>query len=342
MARRFNRLVGASLAGALTLAAQAVAPRGWAEELTPTGQALTPMAAPGSIFQPLNPDLPSDPAFTAGQAAAVALSPDGRTLLILTSGFNRIFGPDGKFIPERSNEYVFVWDVSGASPVKSQVIAIPNAFQGLGWTPAGDRFFVSGGVDDNVLEFIHGANGFAAGRTFALGHKSGLGLLAQPESAGLAVSPDGRRLLVANLQNDSLTLIDLVSGAMTEQDLRPGVIDPSHRGEPGGTFPRAVVWSSDARAYVASERDREIIRLEVTTAGLKVGARIRTGGQPVALIRGAGDRLFAALDNTDGVAVIDTASDRIIETIPTAGLRAWGKALGGAGSNALALDPAPP
>jgi DNA-binding beta-propeller fold protein YncE len=339
MARGSNGLVGVGLAGLLALAAPILAPPAWAAELTPTGQALTPTAAPGSIFQPLNPDLPGDPAFTAGQAAAVALSPDGRTLLILTSGFNRIFGPDGKFIPERSNEYVFVWDVSGVSPVKRQVIAIPNAFQGLGWTPAGERFFVSGGVDDNVLEFTRGANGFAAGRTFALGHKSGLGLLAQPESAGLAVSPDGRRLLVANIQNDSVTLIDLASGAMIEQDLRPGVIDTAHRGEPGGTFPRAVVWSSDARAYVASERDREIIPLDVTPAGLKVRARIRAGGQPVALIRGAGERLFAALDNTDGVAVIDTASDRIIETIPTAGLKAWGAALGGAGSNALALAP---
>src|SRR5579859_5094536 len=339
MARRFNRLVGASLAGALTLAAQAVAPRGWAEELTPTGQALTPMAAPGAIFQALNPELPGDPSFTAGQAAAVALSPDGRTLLILTSGFNRIFGPDGKIIPERSNEYVFVWDVSGATPAKRQVIAVPNAFQGLGWTPSGDRFFVAGGVNDNVLEFVRGPAGFTAGRSFALGHKTGLGFLAQPESAGLAVSPDGRRLLVANIQNDSVTLIDLASGAMTEQDLRPGVIDPGRRGEPGGAFPRAVVWTTDARAYVASERDREIIALDVAPARLKVVARIRTGGQPVALIRGAGDRMFAALDNTDGVAVIDTAVDRIVETIPTAGLEAWRKSLGGAGSNALALSP---
>ncbi len=232
MARRFHGRVVGALASVLALAAPA-----WAEELTPTGQALTPAAAPGAIFQPLNPDLPDDPAFTAGQAAAVALSPDGRTLLILTSGFNRTFGPNGEIIPGRSNEYVFVWDVSGASPVKRQVIAIANAFQGLAWSPTGDRFFVSGGVTDNVMEFLRGPSGFAGARTFALGHKAGLGLLAQPESAGLAVSPDGRRLLVANIQNDSVSLIDLASGAVIEQDLRPGVVDASRRGEPGGTFP---------------------------------------------------------------------------------------------------------
>jgi DNA-binding beta-propeller fold protein YncE len=311
----------------------------FAEELTPTGQVLTPSAAPGSLFQPLNPDLPDDPAFTAGQAAAVALSPDGHTLLILTSGFNRTFGPDGQVIRDRSNEYVFVWDVSGASPVKRQVIQVPNAFLGVAWAPAGDRFFVSGGVSDTVMEFMSGTTGFTAGRTFALGHKTGLGLLAPPGSAGLAVSPDGRRLLVANVQNDSVSLIDLDQGAVTEQDLRPGAIDPARQGEPGGTFPRAVAWTSDSRAYVASERDREIIALQVAPGTIRVGARIRTGGQPVALIKGSGARLLAALDNTDGVAVIDTASDAVIETIPTAGLRVGDKAFGGAGSNALALSP---
>ena len=74
------------LAVVVALLGLAQAARG--QDIAPTGQILTPTAAPGALFQPLNPDLPSNPAFTAGQASAVALSPDGRTLLILTSGFN--------------------------------------------------------------------------------------------------------------------------------------------------------------------------------------------------------------------------------------------------------------
>jgi DNA-binding beta-propeller fold protein YncE len=315
-----------------------------AEEFTPTDQALTPAAAPGAIFQPLNPDLPGNPGYTAGQAAAVALSPDGKTLLILTSGFNRVFGPDGKFIPEQSDEYVFVWDVSGPAPEKRQVIPVANAFQGVAWAPAGDRFFVSGGVDDKVLEFVvgagAGASAYQPGRVFPLGHKMGLGLAVRPEVAGLAVSPNGRRVLVANVQNDSVSLIDLTTGTVTEQDLRPGVLNPAHVGEIGGTFPRAVAWISNTRAFVASERDREIIALDVSAAGVRVGARVKTVGQPVALLKGAPGRLFAALDNSDSVLVIDTTLGRVLETIPTAGPPAWPrKGLGGAGSNALALSP---
>ena len=339
MRRPFERRFGLAVAAAIALSTGTAA-GARAAELTPTGQALTPTAAPGAIFQALNPGLAGDPAFTAGQAAAVALSPDGKTLLILTSGFNRAFGSDGKMIPERSNEYVFVWDVSGAMPVQRQVLPMANAFQGLAWAPAGDRFFASGGSDDTVHEFVRGAAGFGAGRAFPLGHKAGLGLIARPEVAGLAISPDGRRLLATNIQNDSVSLIDLVSGAVSEQDLRPGVIDPTRVGQTGGTYPRAVAWVSNDRAYVASERDREIIALKVDSGALSVVARIKTDGQPVALLRGTGNRLYAAADNTDSVVVIDTRANRILETIPTAGPAAWPhKGLGGAGSNALALSP---
>ena len=87
------------------------------------------------------------------------------------------------------------------------------------------------------------------------------------------------------------------------------MIDPAQGGTPGGSFPRAVVWTSPTRAYVASERDREIIALDVAAGGDQGGRRAcRTGGQPVALVGDRGPRLYAALDNTDRVAVIDTAA----------------------------------
>ena len=139
---------------------------------TATGQSITPTAAKGSVFQPLNPDLPTLPGFLAGQASAMAMSPDGRTLLILTSGFNRNLGADGKPVASLSNEYVFVYDVSGSAPVKRQVLSVPDTFLGIAWAPAGGRFYVSGGVDDDVLEYAgDGAGAYALKRSFALGHK---------------------------------------------------------------------------------------------------------------------------------------------------------------------------
>ena len=61
-----------------------------------------------------------------------------------------------------------------------------------------------------------------------LGHKAGLGADVQPQAAGVAVNPDGRRVLVANYYNDSVSLVDLAARkVVAEQDLRPGKIDRS-------------------------------------------------------------------------------------------------------------------
>src|SRR5690242_17832820 len=72
----------------------------------PTGQFVTPLAAPGADFTRLNPHLKDFPRYTAGQAITEALSPDGRTLLILTSGFNLLYTAAGKKSQPDSNEYV--------------------------------------------------------------------------------------------------------------------------------------------------------------------------------------------------------------------------------------------
>src|SRR5579871_3883627 len=82
----------------------------------PNGEFITPLAAPGARFEQMNPHLKNFPDYTVGQAMSEVLSPDGKTLLILTSGYNVLNKPDGDQDPSASNEYVFVYDVSGAAP----------------------------------------------------------------------------------------------------------------------------------------------------------------------------------------------------------------------------------
>jgi YVTN family beta-propeller protein len=313
--------------------------------LSPTGVAVTPEAAPGAIFQSLNPDIKELPDFKAGQAAAMALSPDGKTLAILTSGFNRNRDAAGKVILAGASEYVFLYDVSGAAPVKIQVLRIPNSFQGIGWSVDGKRLFVSGGVNDNLTVFSRKEGGFAQTATISLNHKAGLGLKVQPEAAGLAVSPGGGRVLVTNLQNDSVSLIDTASLTVVDElDLRPGAHSPAAHGKSGGTFPRAAVFASERKAYVASQRDREVVVVRLGPKG-KMGLmkRVRVPGQPDALVMNrARTRAYVALDNTDRVAVLDVASDRVIESFSTqapAAILSNPLKLGGAGANALSLSP---
>src|SRR5262249_50200941 len=68
-------------------------------ELLPTGKSITPTAAPGSTYQQLTTELRQDGNADANGAYTSALSPDGRTLLVLTNGYNTNFmTPDGKKI----------------------------------------------------------------------------------------------------------------------------------------------------------------------------------------------------------------------------------------------------
>ena len=84
----------------------------------PTGQLISPTAAFGAIFERLNPHLADFPEHAAANAVTTALSPDRRTLLVLTSGYNLVKDATGKTVPAASSEYVFVWDVSVSAPIE--------------------------------------------------------------------------------------------------------------------------------------------------------------------------------------------------------------------------------
>jgi DNA-binding beta-propeller fold protein YncE len=341
----FALALALSLSGAIAYAAEPIE-----GERLPTGQRITPLAAPGARFESLDPELPDFPDFRAGGAVALGLAPDGRTLLALTSGYNRNFAADGRLAREASSQYVFVYDIGNGSPVKRQVLPLPNTFEGIVWDPAETGFHVSGGVGDDVHAFHVGEKGFLEDwAPIPLGHAQGAGPLTKPMAAGLAVSPLENFLLVANYQNDSVSLVDLnARQVVVELDLRPGKLDAKQSGVPGGEFPVAVAWPLREKAYVASQRDRELVVLHVTpdlpgTAGLAVTARVPLRGQPVALlVSRKGDRLFVAEDNSDTVAIVDTASDQLVAEFPVAAppaMLASMRGLKGANPNGLALSP---
>ena len=318
-----------------------------APEVLPTGMSITPLLPRGVVFHDLNPGLPSLPEFKAGMAVTLALSPNGRILLALTSGFNQNLDANGNVDPETSNEYVFVYDVSGGKPVQAQVLQIhTNAFDGLAWRPDGKEFYVSGGPDDLVHVFADRNGKWGESSTIPLNHNGvGLGLYGiLPVVAGLDVTRDGKHLLAANYENDSVSAIDLTTHTVeNELDLRPGVIDPTNKGRPGGTYPYWIAIKGNDRAYVSSQRDREIDVLDLSALPvLRVIDRINLPGQPNKMILNRnGSRLFVTQDNTDTVAEIDTSTNKIVAEIDTIAPpevfenRARYK---GAGPNSLALS----
>ncbi len=289
--------------------------------LLPTGQTITPTAAPGSTFQPLKPGLSDFPDYAVGQAMSEALSPDRKTLLILTSGYNLVKNTASKVIPADSTEWVFVYDLGSATPVQKQVLPVPNSFAGIAFAPDGQHFYVSGGKDDNVHIFALGGGQWAeSGQPIKLGHSlgNGLGKSQAPVAAGLTVSADGKRLVVANLENDSISVLDPVAGTVSaELDLRPGK-NGAAPGTPGGTYPYWVAIAGNDTAYVSSQRDREVEVVDLSGATPKLKTRIPVPGNPnKMLLNAAQTRLYVAADNADAVSVIDTAGNALLRTLPT-------------------------
>ena len=122
------------------------------------GQSITPLATPGSSFQFLDTGMVvTDPIDTqvapvewlAGYGASSVVSPDGNTLLVLTSGYNRVFQVAFPFFdPQYSNEYVFIYNIQSGTPVFEQAVPIQNAYHGIAWDPSSTAFYVSGGMGD--------------------------------------------------------------------------------------------------------------------------------------------------------------------------------------------------
>jgi len=307
---------------------------------TPPGLFITPTALPHAVQQLLNPGLANYPNFVAGQAVKAVVSPDGNTLAILTAGQNSLYFPNvgepstnpniGKVDASASTQFLFLHDISGAnktSPVLKQVIQQLNAHVGLVWAPNSQKLYAAGGCDDVVYVYSSGSS-FVLSSKIALGHapmgcanQSGLGVGVGSNVSGLAISADGGTLVVANNYNDSISVIDTASGKVRyEYDLRPFSTSKAPAGTKGGTFPLAVVLDGPV-AYVGADRDREVIAVDVSspTAGSLV-ARIQLDGNPNGMTLSAdGSTLFVAQDNQDQVAVINTATNKIVHKIDTRG-----------------------
>jgi len=319
---------------------------------TPTGFSITPTAAPGSVFAQMNPGLPGLPDYLAGQPMTTAVSPDGKTLLVLTSGYNLLNGPNGANLSAAGNEYVFVYDISANRLNQLGVVPLPGAYAGLAWNPKGTEFYASGGPRDLVSVITLGPAGPALAGTVPMGHKAGLltlgpGLgLGQPSIvAGVAANARGDRLLVVNQENDSVSLVDLnARKAIAELDLRPGVSNPSMTGTPGGEFPFWTVIKGNDKAYVSSLRDREVVVLSLAGDKPAVTGRIQVQGNPNKMILNqAQSLLLVAEDNADAVAVIDTGADAVVGSIattaPSSPVEAYTLFQKGSNPNSLVLSP---
>jgi YVTN family beta-propeller protein len=347
--------------------------------ILPTGQVITPLAAPGSTIQVLSTGLRADGNADAAEAVNTALSPDRHTLLVLTSGWNRDNHlTDGTSITfptldpitgtavgsTTHSEWVFVFSInSDGSVTKQQQINIPSTYSGLAWAPDGTRFYVSGGQDDRIYIYKFDGAQFVPDTPFILlGHNSnpdapfpnydgsilkgtkaaqtvtfgGTSLIVGGAvAAGFGLSRDGKTLVAANFENDSISIVDTATRTVTKE---------IRFFTPGGTvaqgeFPYDVAVLSNAdgsarTAFVTSQRDDEVMVVDLASGSF---VSIPVGDQPNRMALSKNQRtLYVVNGNEDTVSVIDTSSEKVRETIS---LSRPGDKYKGSNPNSAALSP---
>jgi DNA-binding beta-propeller fold protein YncE len=314
-----------------------------------TGQQITPEAPRGARFTYLNPGLVNYPGHVVGQGVTGIISPNGKTLLVLTSGDYGIYTSTGTQDTAASTDWVFVFNVTNPVPVQTQAIQVKNTYNGIVWDPSGSAFYVAGGRDDSVHVYTPTAGVWAeaAGSPIALGHTSQAGGTS-PEAAGIAISQDGTKLVVTNYENDSISVLTQASGVWSktsDYDLRPGIVNPAQSGTPGGAYPFWVTIASNNTAYVSCMRDREIDVVNIASAAApSLTTRIKLTGQPLkSTLNAAQTTLYVAEDQADSLAVISTATNTLTEEVgvaaPAGVIPAAYASLSGNNTNSVTLSP---
>jgi YVTN family beta-propeller protein len=342
--------------------------------LLPTGQFITPTATPGSTIQVLATGLRADGNADASEAVNTALSPDGKTLLVLTSGWNKgndepngtqitfpVLDPiTGASVGTTTNdEWVFVFRVGrDGAATKIQQINIPDTYSGLTWAADGARFYISGGDDDRVYGYkVTGGQYVPDAPFILLGHNSDQtsstphydgsllkgtraataapALVRGAVVAGIDVSRDGKTLVAANFENDSLSIVDTKTRAVLREVhfFNPG--DTAAQGEFPYDAKILCNEKGEARtAYVTSQRDDQVMVVDIKTGEF---SSIRVGSQPNRMSLSRDQRkLYVVNANSDTISVIDTEVQQVIRTLH---LSRRGERFKGLNANSAALSP---
>lgn len=217
---------------------------------------------------------------------AMMLSPDGREVLVLLNGYRE----QGVQVVDRASGRI------------EQNLIQPAAFLGMAFSPDGTTLYASGGNQDVVYRYSWRDGRGTLVDSLILAVKTRAAGTRYP--AGLAPSPDGRKLYVAENLSDSLAVIDLSSGRVVQRIATE-------------RWPYGVAVAHDGNVYVSAWGGNTVSVFKPAGSGnLSSGLRIRVGRHPSALLLSPDDsRLFVASASTDRISVIDTKQRLVLTNL---------------------------
>lgn len=251
-------------------------PQGDGTGVTPVGWRVTPVGQQTTLGS-----LPT----------ASALSPDGGELLVLNAG-------------DYPLESLQVIDTASRQVKQTLSYTTPAAvYAGVAFSPDGSHAYASGG-GSGVIHTYTVANGqLTEGAPIKLPSANPAGQSVNMYPAGLAVTPDGKRLVVADQMADAASVIDLATGQISTVG--------------AGQNPYGVAISPDGKtAYVSDQGTDTVTALDLTGAAPRVANTITVGTHPNRIVVDPRTgTLYVANSESDSVSVVPAGATRPERTI---------------------------
>jgi len=235
---------------------------------TPVGQRVTPTGVQTQLG-----DLPLNS----------ALSPDGTQLLVTNNG--------------QGTQSLQLINVSDHSVEQTLSYKSPESlYMGLAWSADGTHAYASAAANAKIRVYTYSEGKLTEGTAIQLPDKNPDGLALTLFPAGLALTPDGKRLVVADQLADAVSVVDLATGAVNTTAV-------GHR-------PLSVTMAQDGQvAYVTNQGASTVSAVDISGVAPAVTRTLTTGLHPnKAVLSKDAHTLYVANGDADSVSVLDLAA----------------------------------
>ncbi|HEY8912191.1 bifunctional YncE family protein/alkaline phosphatase family protein [Lacisediminihabitans sp.] len=238
-----------------------------------------------------------------------ALSPDGKKLLVSNNG--------------QGTQSLQLVDVGTRAVVQTISYLSPESlYMGLAWSPDGTRAFASAAANAKIRVYSFANGTLTEGTAIPLPSTTPDGAKLNLFPAGLALTPDSKRLVVADQLADAVSVVDLATGTVS-------TVPVGHR-------PLWVTLSKDGQtAYVTNQGASTVSAVGLAGPDPVVTATLPVGLHPnKSLLSTAGDTLYVANGDADTVSAVALSAG----TSSTIRLAPYDGAPIGSNPTGLALD----
>ncbi|MGC2792571.1 MAG: bifunctional YncE family protein/alkaline phosphatase family protein, partial [Candidatus Sulfotelmatobacter sp.] len=241
------------------------------------------------------------PHFTSPLPTGVRLDPTGDAVDLGSLPINLVPAPE----TDKAVVVLSGWREQGIQVVDlktrkvTQTLLQDGAFYGAAFSPDGHRLCVSGGNTDMLFVYAWKDGAAALENKFELAKTKTADGTGTSYPAGLAFSPNGKFVYVAEDVGDRLAVVNAATGEIVQRF-------------PTDHYPYGVALTANGQVFVSAWGGSTVSQFRILADdSLAYLGRIEVGRHPSALaVRGT--KLYVTLAGSDRVAVVDTRLRKVV------------------------------